>query len=68
MAALIHTPIPEMKDSAGTPIETSVGRATLLQLSDGRWAVIADRDLFSSGFGATPAAALAEFEAGAAKR
>ena len=68
VAAQINTPTPEMRDSAGTPIDTAVGRATLLPLADGRWAVVADRDLFSSGFGATPAEAVADFEARAGKR
>ena len=67
MAALLHTPTPQMRDNAGTPIDTSAGGATLLQLADGRWAVISDRDVFSSGFGATPAEALADFELRAAQ-
>ena len=67
MAALINTPTPQMRDSAGIAIDTAAGRAALLQLADGRWAVVAESDLFSSGFGDTPGEAVADFEARAAK-
>ena len=58
----LQTPTPRKRGPAGTPIETSVGAARVLQLADGRWAVVSDTDLFSNGFGESPAEALADFE------
>ena len=58
----IQTPSPRQRGPSGTPIQTSVGSARVLPLADGRWAVVSDTDLFSSGVGDTPAEALADFE------
>ena len=64
----LQTPTPGVRHPGGTPVDTSVGPARLLQLTDGRWAVVSDQDLFLTGVGDTPSAALSNFEQRVAER
>jgi hypothetical protein len=64
MRADSERPVPRHTELAPVPdvVLTPVGLARYLVLADGRWALIAERDLHLKGLGRTPAEALRDFE------